>query len=45
MPSKKQLTYLKKAKKLAKSRKIEDKSKTLVENISFLLWDKSTKNS
>lgn len=39
MPSKKQLIYLKKAIKLAKLRKIEDKSKTLVEDIFFLLED------
>ena len=37
MPPKRQLTHLKKAKKLAKLRKIEDKSETLIKDISFLL--------
>ena len=45
MSLKKQLTYLKEAKKLAKPRKIEYKSKILVEDTSFLLEDKSIKDS
>lgn len=40
---KRQLTNLKEAKKLIKLRKIEDKTEILVEVISFLLKDKSTK--
>ena len=35
MPPKRQLTHLKEARKLAKLRKIEDKSETLVEDTSF----------
>ena len=42
MPLKKLLFHLKKVKKLAKLRKIENKSETLVENIFFLLEVEST---
>lgn len=45
MPPKKHLTHLKEARKLAKLRKIKDKSKTLVENISFLLENEFTESS
>ena len=45
MPPKKQLIYLKDARKLAKLRKIEDKSEILVEDIFCLLEDESTKSS
>ena len=45
MPPKRQFTYLKEARKLAKLRKIETKSKTLVEDISFLFEDKFTEGS
>ena len=44
MPLKRQLTYLKEARKLAKLRKIKEKNETLVEDISFLLEDKSIKS-
>ena len=42
MLSKKNLTYLKETKELAKLRKTEDKSKALIEDTSFLLEDEST---
>ena len=45
MPTKRQLTHLKQARKLAKLGKIEDKSETLVKNTSFLLENKSTEYS
>ena len=45
MPLKRQLTHLKKARKLAKLRKIGDKSETLIEDTSFLLKDESTEGS
>lgn len=45
MPPKRQLTHLKEARKLAKLRKIEDRSETLVEDTSFLLEDESTEGS
>ena len=44
MSLKSELIYLKKARKLAKLRKIKAKNETLVENISFLLKDKFIKN-
>lgn len=45
MPLKRQFTYLKKAKKLAKQRKIEVKNNNiLIENISILLKDKFIKD-
>lgn len=45
MPLKRQLTYLKEVRKLAKLRKIEDKSETLVENKYFSLEDESIEDS
>lgn len=45
MPSKKQFTFFKKAKKLAKQRKIKVKSNILTENISVLLEYKSIEGS
>lgn len=41
MSLKKQFTYFKKAKKLAKQRKIEVKSNILIKDISVLLADES----
>lgn len=45
MPPKRQFTHLKEAKKLAKLRKIEARSETLVGDTSFLFEDESTEGS
>lgn len=45
MPLKRQLTHLKKAKKLVKLGKIKNKSETLIEDTPFLLENKCIKSS